>query len=324
MKRDFEASDLAQNNTQARPGVLMCACCAQGGAPNTPEKKGEVQHLLQQIRADSNVHIKLRTAFDDAGARNEWYATLTPQQRKRDLDILHALGAIPEMVRTAQCWSEILEEYLPHPGPICAPYQTESSGWKNCPHAIEDYYAKGLKALCNVRSEKAMACSKAESCKALTQAQAVQVRSHHFLCTICFVGGTYADAPIPEDNLYELWDKIKQNPDLPVTVIEGPGECIICPPCYAFNPDNGLCFYSCSLRDRKKDLDVFAKLGIEPGETLPAREILRRIYITIKNVNGLCRFEERRGFEWRNCRTHPWGTFEKGMAIVARELELEK
>ncbi len=39
MKRDFEASDLAQNNTQARPGVLMCACCAQGGAPNTPEKR---------------------------------------------------------------------------------------------------------------------------------------------------------------------------------------------------------------------------------------------------------------------------------------------
>ena len=60
-----------------------------------------------------------------------------------------------------------------------------------------------------------------------------------------------------------------------------------------------------------------------PGDTLPAREILYRIYKNIANVNGICRFEERRGFEWRNCRTHEWGAFERGMRIVADALSFD-
>ena len=100
----------------------MCACCLHGGASCTPEDRERVEVLRDRIRKDSNVHIVLKTAFDEAGARTELYGQTRPAQRKRDLDILREMGATPEAVRTAQAWSELLQEYIPDPAPVCVPY----------------------------------------------------------------------------------------------------------------------------------------------------------------------------------------------------------
>lgn len=323
MKRGFESSDLSENRVEARPAELLCACCMHGGAACTAEDADRVACLRKRIREDSNVHVVLKTAFDEAGARTELYDQTTPAQRKRDLDILREMGATPETVRTAQAWSELLAEYIPDPAPICAPYERQTQDWQNCPNAHAGFYEKGLASLCLTRGDCEMACAKKSSCEMLEKADTFSVRAHHFLCMICFVGGKNPDEPLDEDNLYELWQKILREPDVPITVIEGPGDCIICPPCYAYNPESRLCFIAGSLRDRKKDLDVFSKISMVPGDTLPAREILYRIYKNIANVNGICRFEERRGFEWRNCRTHEWGAFERGMRIVADALSFD-
>ena len=324
MKRAFEASDLSENRVEARPAEFLCACCLHGGAACTQEDIERVARLRDRIRQDSNVHIVMKTAFDEAGARTELYEQTTPAQRKRDLDILREMGATPETVRTAQAWSELLEEYIPDNAQICAPYAHENADWRNCPNAKAGFYQKGLKSLCLTRGECEMACAKKTSCEMLEKAKTFSVRVHHFLCMICFVGGENPGEPLDEDNLYELWQKILREPEVPITMIEGPGDCIICPPCYAFDPESRLCFIAGSLRDRKKDLDVFSKISVVPGETLPAREILYRIYKNIPNVDGLCRFENRRCYEWRNCRTHEWGTFEKGMRIVADALAFDK
>ena len=322
--RPFEASDLGGNRVTARPGELLCACCMAGGADCVQEDCERVRALRDRIQSNPDVHVSLTTAFDEVGARTPAYESTTPAQRKRDLDILRELGATPETVRTARVWCELMAEYGVSPAALCAPYANETPDWRNCVNARADYFARGLQSICPGRGDDEMARAKRCSCAQLETAPTLSVRVHHFLCMICFVGGTYADAPIDEDNLYELWHRIVKTPEVPVTLIEGPGNCIICPPCYAFCPDTGLCVIGGSLRDRKKDLDVFARISLLPGDTLPAREILQRIYRNIASVDGLCRFDERRGFEWRNCRTHEWGTFEKGMAIVADTLSLQK
>jgi len=324
MGKNFEFSDLKENYIEIRPGVLLCAFCKNGGACLTAETDEEVAKVLDAVRIDSNIHIVLKTAFDEAGARTELYEKTTQSQRKRDLDILRGMGATPETVRTFQTWTELLREYIPKSDHICAPHQVETQDWKNCPNAQSDYYETGLKTFCSMRTDEDMVVAKKCSCHKIETAKTLSVRAHHFLCMICFVGGTHSNAPIDEDNLYEVWQRILKDPEIPVTVLEGPGECVICPPCYAFDTDSGLCSIACSLRDRKKDLDVFAKIGMIPGETHSAKEILQRIYKNIKNIEGLCAFEERRGFEWKSCFTHKMGTFERGMAIVAEKLNLDK
>ena len=301
MKRGFEGSDLSENIIEARPGEFFCACCKNGGAECTAEDPEKVDALLKRIKEDQNVHVVFKTAFDDAGARTELYEKTTVAQRKRDLDILRDMGTIPESVRTAKIWAQLMEEYIPSCSKICAPFKEEHPGYKNCSNADKDFYAKGLKSLCPERDKCEKACVKESSCKALAEAKAFSIRAHHLMCIICHRGGSAPDSPLIEDNLYEAWLKIVENHDIPITVIEGPGNCVICPPCYAFNKNTGLCFVSCSLRDRKRDTDVFSILGIQPGDTLPAREIYRRICKHIKNVKGICHFEERRGFEWKNC-----------------------
>ncbi len=324
MKRDYESSDISTNRIEVRPGELMCACCVHGGASCTSENAEDVERLLKRIRQDSNVHIILKTAFDETGARTELYERTTPAQRKRDLDILREMGATPETVRTAQAWSELLTEYIPKVDRICSPHEQQTDDWRNCPNTHAGFYEKGLKNLCRTREECEMFRAKVSSCEALKITDSFSVRAHHFLCMICFVGGKCPDEPLQEDNLYELWQKILCEPEVAITVIEGPGDCIVCPPCYAYNPESKLCCIAGSLRDRKKDLDVFSKLSMLPGDTLPAKKILYRIYKNIKDVDGLCRFEERRGFEWRNCRTHDWGTYEKGLRIVAEALSFQE
>ena len=164
MKRGFESSDFSENRVEARPAELLCACCMHGGAACTAEDADRVACLRKRIREDSNVHVVLKTAFDEAGARTELYDQTTPAQRKRDLDILREMGATPETVRTAQAWSELLAEYIPDPALICAPYERQNQDWQNCPNAHAGFYEKGLASLCLTRGDCEMACAKKSSC----------------------------------------------------------------------------------------------------------------------------------------------------------------
>jgi len=320
MKREYEASDLSVNMIEARPGELLCAHCKFAGAGCPMEDPEKVQSLVDAIRKNHQVHIKLRTAFDDVGGRTELYDKTTPSQRRRDLEILRLMGVVPESIRTAFMWTRLLDEYLPDVSKVCAPNEVPSELWPNCPHAHEDYYEKGRKTLCPMRSACEMARDKVTSCKMIEEADHLVIRAHHLLCMTCYIGGSRYGEPLKEDNLYEVWKKIEENPDIPITLIEGPGDCMVCPPCYGYDPESKLCFVGCSLRDRKKDLESFARLGVHPGTTLPAREILRRYNERVKTVDGVCRYEERRGFDWKNCRPHTDPCYPKGRKIIAETL----
>lgn len=121
------------------------------------------------------------------------------------------------------------------------------------------------------------------------------------------------DKPILEDNLYEAWMKFRNNPDIPVTIIEGPGDCCICTPCHSFVPERGICVCPCHLRDRKKDLDTMVALGLNPGDTLSARELYKRIYKKIPHCRLVCGYDKDTNFEWTRCGGSFSGQYERGL-----------
>ncbi len=57
------------------------------------------------------------------------------------------------------------------------------------------------------------------------------------------------------------------------------------------------------LRDYKKDLDCFQVLGLMPGDTLPARELLDLIFARIGSTTEICGYGtgEVTAQEWRVC-----------------------
>ena len=84
----FEKSSLYDQTAEATPTGLMCACCLSGGGKPPVSSLAEIQSLLDSIRRNPDIHVTLKTAFDEAGARTGLFEKMTPQERKRDLDIL--------------------------------------------------------------------------------------------------------------------------------------------------------------------------------------------------------------------------------------------
>ena len=319
-KTMIESSSLPAQPEAVTPQQLLCACCCKGGGTVPPCCAEGAERLVLIAGNAPDSHIKLVTAFDEAGARNHRFDAMKPQERKRDLDILQKLGLTPETVKTPRVLYELIAQRIPEPGPICGQCARETDTWRNCPLAACEYYAKGLKSILPKRSVEEMRSAKERSCACLHAAAELSVRAHHLLCMLCFAGSGTELAPLEEDNLFELLQKILENPQIPIVLREGAGECIVCPPCHAFDEASGLCVTSPSLRDRRKDLAVLERLALDPGDRIPAKDLLARIAQEIPNVSGICLFEQETAFEWSNCQTLAEDTYEKGLAYVCQAL----
>ena len=163
-------------------------------------------------------------------------------------------------------------------------------------------------------TEKTAAMKKISSCNEIAAADRLIVRAHHMLCIICFIGGDNNGQPMAASNEYEVWQKIKNNPDIPVTMTEGAGDCCLCPPCNNYIPSRGVCVAPGCLRDRKKSLDTLLALGMSPGDTLPAREIIKRICERIPDASVICAFNPDTSREWTTCGAAHSGRYKKGLA----------
>jgi hypothetical protein len=191
---------------------------------------------------------------------------------------------------------------------ICGYETVTSETWKGCQRAASGNYEKGhalgINAIIPPRDEQEKAEFKRTSVAAIYQAKTLQIRPHHLMCMSCFYGGRMEKlAPIKEDNLFEAIDAIHKYPEIPLELV--PGCCMICPPCSHYEPETNLCLggRSMALRDQKKDLDVLQKLGLNYGDTLPARELLERLYEKIPSTRDICGYGdgEVRAPEWRIC-----------------------
>jgi len=289
---------------------LVGLVCRKGGLDCPLISAEEADPILERLAADPTVTIRLcsdadciphYTLLSDA----DWQAQ-DPQDvlnRKRDLDVLQKLGLSPGDTRRARWLIELLFERIHTPWKLCA-YDTP--GWEGCALATSGAYEKvragGSPAMVYFRSDQERAEFRAGNALAIAQGDRIFIRPHHIMCMACWYNGGTASGLRPNDTLAEILQRIQADPEVPITLVEG--QCEACDCCDGFHPATGRCVHGGGLiRDFKKDLDCFQVLGLMPGATLPAREMLELIFDRIGSTTEICGYGtgEVTGTEWRVC-----------------------
>jgi hypothetical protein len=303
--QDYHTLDL-------RPYQLMEIVTKVGAGAGDDLGSERLNAAMREMRQTPYTPIRLRAnvssiyAFQNPG-HDEDTSGGKLLNVKRDLDILQRLGLTPGATMPAIDLFDLLFSAIPSAEGI-AGYGDGTGAFAPCDGcSAVDYaagVAKGLGGVFYLRDEDEMARVKQESANAVLQADHLYIRPHHVMCMTCFYGSHLDNmVPIAEDNLYEAIVAMQRNPDIPVTLIEGP--CMICPPCAFYDPQANLCYLhiGIGLRDEKKDLDVLRLLGLQYGDTLPAREYLRLLYEHVPSTRLVCGQGDgvERAPSWRVC-----------------------
>lgn len=320
MTQDYDSLNI-------RSYQLMCIVCKIGAGLGSDLGDKRLNEILQQVRANPNMPVTLRCNVDSPFQyQNPGTSEDTPEGElfnvRRDLDILQKLGLVPGDTRPAIELFARLFQNISTSHDICGYDMVEPEIWKGCPDAksgnYEKGHAQGIKAVFSGRSEEEMAKAKKESVAAIYQAEKLRLRPGHLMCLTCFHKGREKLEPIEEDNLFEIIDVIQQNPEIPITLERR--YCMICPPCYLYDPECGLCFggkIGAELRGQRKALVLLQRLGLNFGDTRPARELFTLLYERIPSTKGICAYGDGivRAPEWSIC-GDPNGSpsYEKGRA----------
>ena len=305
--------DMCQDTLELRPYQLMCMVCKTGAGWTPEEDGGKLADIVRAVRERRDIPVTLRCSVD-SGYRyqNPGRTEDTPEgdlfNEKRDLDVLQRLGLVPGATRPALELFERLFENISSTQGICGYAEITSEAWRGCRDAgsgnYERGHAKGIHSVIPARDDEEKARDKRESVDAMYDAEILWIRPHHLMCKACFHSGRETLEPIEEDNLFEAIDIMQKNPDIPVTLTRGC--CMICPPCGPYDSDTGRCVggHGMNLRDQKKDLDVLQMLGLQYGDTLPARQLYRMLFDKVPSTRMVCGYGDgvARGREWSVCR----------------------
>jgi hypothetical protein len=272
---------------------LVCAC--GGAACPLFRATSEAHGILARLKADPALSLRLTSDADRIphytrlGADD--YTALDREgvfNRKRDLDVLQRLGLVPGDTRRARYLYELLFQRLETPWGICA---CDTPNWEGCPLARSGAYekvrAQGWKEIIYDRPEVDKTEARRLSVERVRRDPVLRIRPHHLMCMSCWIGGSGGEGVRNNDTLDEVWRRICRDPEVEVMFVEG--NCEACHCCDGFHPESTRCVHAGGLiRDYKKDLDVFAKLGLLPGARLKAREALRLIYERIPSTTAIC------------------------------------
>jgi len=289
---------------------LLATVCRLGGAECPMLDEARASDILDRVKHDPTVTIRLESNADElphySTLTDADYAATDPADvinRKRDLDVLQRLGLVPGATRRARYLYELLFKRIDTPDGICA---FDTPGWEGCPlarsGAYESIHAKGWKAVVYDRTEDEKAEYRRRNADRIATDDRLFIRPHHLMCLSCWYAGGIGKTPRGNDTLYEVHQRIRKQPDVPLTLVEGP--CEACDCCDGYHPETGRCVHGCGLvRDYKKDLDLFQKLGLMPGATLPAREVFRLIFERVGSTRDICGYGDGivRAEEWRIC-----------------------
>jgi len=301
------------NSLDVRPCQLMCIVCRLGSeTAEAYHHADRLDDILAASRKDPGTPLTLRCnadsvySFQNCGAEYD-----TPEgalfNKRRDLTILQRLSLAPGDTRPAyELFSRVLAKIEGCTG-ICGFEEATSEVWQGCRLATSGNYergrAQGIDAVIPPRLAAEKAVVKEASATAMYSAAGLEIRPHHLMCITCFHKGRRELAPIAEDNLFEAIDIVQKNPEIPVTLV--PGCCMICPPCSRYSPDGERCIggNAMALRDEKKDLDTLQLLGLEYGDTLPARELFELLYARIAETTQVCGYGDGKtySYEWTVC-----------------------
>jgi len=289
---------------------VLGTVCVRGGADCPLFEAGEAAAAMDEVKGDPTVAIRLTS---DADALPH-YSTLAPEHyaqqdpvdvfnRKRDLDVLQRLGLVPGSIRRARYLFELLFERIETPCGICA-YDTPQ--WEGCPLATSGAYERvrkqGWSAVVHDRTEAEKRQYRECNVARIEADDRLYMRPHHIMCLACGYAGGENDQPRPNDTLWEILQRVRKDPDIPITLVEGC--CEACDCCDGFHPETGRCVHACGLiRDYKKDLDAFQKLGLMPGATLKARDLFELVFERIPSTRAICGYGDGvvRSQEWAIC-----------------------
>ena len=290
---------------------LLGTVCVLGGAdcPLFPRKQDALA-VLDRVRRDPAVSIRLTSDAD----RIPHYTMLTTDDysrvdrdgvfnRKRDLDVLQRLGLTPGDTRRSRYLYELLLERVETPDGICA---CDTPNWEGCPLARSGAYDKvragGWREIVFDRTEGEKAEARRLSVERIRNDPVLRIRPHHLMCMSCWYGASLGEGERGNDTLDEVYQRIRRDPDVQIMLVEG--NCEACHCCDGFHPESTRCVHAGGLiRDYKKDLAVFQKLGMMPGDRMNARALLKLIYERIPSTTDVCGYGagETTSQEWRVC-----------------------
>ncbi len=289
---------------QARqlPGLI----CVTGGAECPLIETERAREILDVLAPDPTVTIRPTSDADELPhytAVNEPPEADDVLNRTRDLRVLQRLGLCPGDTRRARYLIELLFERIETPRGICA---NATEGSEGCELARSGAYERlreaGWREVVYSRSKEEMATYRERNERAIAEGEKLFIRPHHLMCMSCWYNGGDCTGPRPNDTLAEILERIQRDPDVPITLVEGP--CEACDCCDGFDPATGRCVHAGGLiRDYLKDLEVFQRIGLMPGDTRPAREVLDLIYDRIESTTEICGYgnDEVTAEEWSIC-----------------------
>lgn len=306
----FRNDGLCNAAVTIHPYQLLSIVCILGGAKCPLMESGKAAEVIDKLKKDPTTTIRLESNVDEI----PHFTSLAPADhaspdisdvlnRKRDLDVLQRLGLVSGDTRRARYLYELLFSRVETPNNICA-YNT--SGWQGCSlarsGAYEKIHAQGWKAVVYNRSDQEMAEYRQRNARLIANNNGLFVRPHHLMCLSCWYGDGKDLTPRSNDTIYEILMRVRKDPDIPITLIEG--TCMACDCCDGFHPPTGRCVHSGGLiRDYKKDLDCFQKLGLMPGSKMKARELFALLYERIPSTRDICAYGDGvvRSNEWSIC-----------------------
>lgn len=275
---------------------LLGTVCVLGGA-DCPlfKRKEDALAILACVKKDPALSVRLTSDADRIphytmlDAKD--YAKLDREgvlNRKRDLGVLQRLGLAPGDTRRARYLYELLFQRIETPCGICA-YDTPN--WEGCALARTGAYervrAKGSGEIVYDRPAADKAEARRQSAKRVRNDPVLRIRPHHLMCMSCWIGSSGGEGIRDNDTLDELYKRICSDPDLEIILVEG--NCEACNCCDGFHPGSTRCVHAGGfIRDYKKDLDVFQKLGLMPGARMNARKLLMLIYERIPSTTDVC------------------------------------
>ncbi len=147
------------------------------------------------------------------------------------------------------------------------------------------------------------------------------MRPYQVLCMFCRLGEQ--ESPPKEGKLGEVYEAIREAPDMPVTLCANAGDTYVYQdPGAAEDTPEGRDF------NRKRDLDILQRMSWPPGITLPARTLLSCVLDKITTTAGLCGYDRVTSDAWKGCPKANSGRYEKGRekgihALIAPRGEAE-
>jgi len=293
-----------------RAHQLLSTVCILGGAECPLLDKARACEILELIGSDPTATIKLQSPAENVPHYTQLgscgYSANDPAEVlncKRDLDVLQRLGLVPGSIRRARYLYELLFAQIPTPDGVCA-YDTP--GWEGCELARSGAYEavrdQGWSALVYARSPEEMQEYRRRNVEAIQTGDRLYIRAHHLMCMCCWYAGGQGQGLRPNDSLAEVLQRIRRQPDVPIVLVEGC--CQACDCCDGFYPPTGRCVHAGGLiRDFKKDLDCLQKLGLMPGDAMPANELLDLMFERIPSTSDICGYGDDlvTSTEWRIC-----------------------